>query len=64
MADLDIARSLALFGIIVFHTARDPAHFGVLEQGTTLCGTREALARLVAGSFFVIAGAGLVLAHD
>jgi uncharacterized membrane protein len=60
---VDIARTAAIIGMVVFHFALDLGAFGLLEHGTTQSGGWAALARLVAGSFLFLTGVSLVLAH-
>lgn len=60
---IDLARSLALAGMVVFHIGFDLQMFGHLEPGTMTSGLWFWWARAVAGSFLFLAGAGLWLAH-
>jgi len=60
---LDIARTVALAGMVVFHIVVDLELFGHLPPGTTLSGHWPAFARAVAGSFLFLAGVSLWLAH-
>ena len=60
---IDTARTIALIGMVIFHTARDLEIFGVLAPGTTLSGGWAIFARLIAGCFFFLAGVSLVLGH-
>jgi uncharacterized membrane protein len=61
---VDLARTAALAGMVVFHTVFDLELFGHLPPGTTAWpGPWALLARLVAGSFLFLAGVSLVLAH-
>ncbi|WP_413720274.1 heparan-alpha-glucosaminide N-acetyltransferase [Silicimonas sp. MF1-12-2] len=60
---VDIARTLAILGMVVFHFVRDLELFGLIEPGTTLTGSWAVFARLVAGSFLFLVGVSLVLAH-
>lgn len=60
---LDIARSVALLGMVVFHFTRDLESFGLIASGTTLTGGWATFARLVAGSFLFLSGLSFVLAH-
>ncbi|WP_406644535.1 heparan-alpha-glucosaminide N-acetyltransferase [Aliisedimentitalea scapharcae] len=60
---LDVARTIALFGMIVFHFFRDLEVFGMIAQGTTLNSGWAIFARAVAGSFLFLSGVSLVLAH-
>ncbi len=62
-AGLDIARTLALLGMAVFHFSYDLELFGHLPPGTTVSGGWAVFARLVAGSFLFLAGVSLWLAH-
>jgi uncharacterized membrane protein len=59
----DLARTVALVGMAVFHFAFDLELFGWLEPGTTVSGGWAVFARLVAGSFLFLSGVSLVLAH-
>ncbi|MDB6179687.1 heparan-alpha-glucosaminide N-acetyltransferase [Paracoccus sp. Z330] len=60
---VDIGRTVALVGMVVFHFARDLEIFGILPPGTTISDGWYVLARVIAGSFFFFAGMSLVLAH-
>ncbi len=60
---LDLGRSAALLGMIVFHFARDMEMFGWLAPGTTLSGGWALFARLIAGLFIFLSGISFVLAH-
>ncbi len=60
---LDVMRSAAILGMVVFHFTRDLEIFGVLEPGTTVTGAWAVFARLVAGSFLFLSGVSLFLAH-
>lgn len=60
---LDLARSLALLGMVVFHFTFDLEMFGHLEPGTTVNGAWGIFARVVAGSFLFLSGVSLWLAH-
>lgn len=61
---LDIARTVALSGMIVFHLVRDLEAFGMVAQGTTLTGGWAIFARCIAGSFLFLSGVSLVQAHS
>lgn len=63
LALIDVARTVALLGMAVFHFAFDLELFGWLEPGTTVTGGWAVFARLVAGSFLFLSGVSLVLAH-
>jgi len=59
----DIARSAALFLMIVFHFVKDMELFGLVAPGTTLSGGWAVFARGIAASFLFLSGVSLVLAH-
>ncbi|PYG26263.1 heparan-alpha-glucosaminide N-acetyltransferase [Pelagimonas varians] len=61
---LDVLRSTALLGMIVFHFARDLEMFGYVDEGTTMSGGWALFARFIAGSFLLLAGVSLSLAHS
>jgi len=60
---LDIARSLALLGMAVFHLTYDLQLFGHLPPGTVFQHGWRMLSVVVAGSFLFLSGISLVLAH-
>ena len=60
---VDIARSVALAGMILFHGVTDLELFGHLPPGTSTSGGWAVFARVVAGSFLFLVGVSLVLAH-
>ena len=60
---VDIARSVALAGMVLFHTVTDLELFGHLPPGTSTSGGWAVFARVVAGSFLFLVGVSLVLAH-
>lgn len=60
---VDLARTVALIGMAVFHFTFDLEMFGHLPQGTTVTGGWAIWARVVAGSFLFLSGVSLVLAH-
>ncbi|WP_343079487.1 heparan-alpha-glucosaminide N-acetyltransferase [Ostreiculturibacter nitratireducens] len=60
---LDLARSAALVGMIVYHAVYDLTLFGFLAPGTAHQTIWLLFARLVAGSFLFVAGMSLHLAH-
>ncbi|QBX99750.1 DUF1624 domain-containing protein [Rhodophyticola sp. CCM32] len=60
---LDLARSAALLGMILYHFTFDLALFGYLPPDTAITGVWAAFAKLVAGSFLFLAGGSLWLAH-
>lgn len=60
---IDLARSAALAGMVVYHFTYDLDAFGWLPRGTAVTGWFWWHARIVAGSFIFLAGLGLWLAH-
>jgi uncharacterized membrane protein len=62
-AALDLARTLALAGMVIFHLGFDLEQFGLIAPGTMTSGGWPWFARAVAASFLFIAGIGLWLAH-
>ncbi|WP_146587880.1 heparan-alpha-glucosaminide N-acetyltransferase [Puniceibacterium confluentis] len=61
---VDLARTAALLGMILFHLVRDLEIFGLAAPGTTLSGGWAVFARSVAGSFLFLSGVSLVLAQQ
>ncbi|MEX5729875.1 putative membrane protein [Rhodovulum iodosum] len=61
---IDLARSTALLGMVVFHFAHDLEFFGFVDAGTTLTGGWAVFARIVAGSFLFISGVSFVVAYQ
>ena len=61
---LDLARTAALAGMILYHFVFDLELFGHLMPGTAGTGGGFVLARVVAGSFLALAGFSLVLAQE
>lgn len=60
---LDIARSVALVGMVIYHFNYDREMFGWVEPGTMFTPFWYWWARIVAGSFLFLAGVSLWLAH-
>jgi uncharacterized membrane protein len=60
---VDIARTVALCGMIVFHAVKDMELFGVIAAGTTVTGGWAVFARCIAAGFLFLSGLSLVLAH-
>ena len=60
---IDVARTLALIGMVAFHLVFDLQLFGFLPPGTSVNGVFYWHARIVAGSFLFVAGLSLWLAH-
>lgn len=61
---VDLARSLALVAMAVFHFVTDLELFGLIAPGTTVRGVWYWMARVIAGSFIFLVGVSLVLAHE
>ncbi|MDK3075289.1 heparan-alpha-glucosaminide N-acetyltransferase [Sedimentitalea sp. JM2-8] len=60
---IDIARSIALVAMILFHLAWDLTMFGFLSQDTMQATGWKVFARIIAGSFLFLSGICLWLAH-
>jgi len=60
---IDIARGVALIGMVVFHFTFDLELYGWIAPGTVGQLGWMSFARLIAGSFVFLAGVSLVLAH-
>ena len=60
---LDMARTVAVLGMVVFHFARNLETFAVVPPGLTQTGGWAVFARMVASSFLFLSGMGLVIAH-
>lgn len=60
---LDLARSLALVGMAVFHFNFDLVMFGYLPPEVIMVGFWPLWARMVASSFLILSGVGLSLAY-
>lgn len=60
---IDIARGIALIGMVVFHFTFDLELFGWVKPGTIGQPGWMGFARFVAGSFVFLAGVSLILAH-
>lgn len=63
LTSLDIARTLALVCMVVFHFTFDLALFGHIDPGTMSQPFWYTFARMIAGSFLFLSGVGLWLAH-
>lgn len=61
---LDAARSAALLAMVVFHLFRDLELFGVIPAGHTAQGGWAVAARTIAGSFILLSGISLIIAHE
>ncbi|MEZ5796569.1 MAG: heparan-alpha-glucosaminide N-acetyltransferase [Paracoccaceae bacterium] len=60
---LDLARSAALLAMVTYHFTYDLDLFGLIPRGTAITGWFWWHARLTAGSFILLAGLSLWLAH-
>ena len=60
---LDFARTLALIGMATFHLSYDLLLFGLIDYAYAQSDTFYFHARIVAGSFLLLSGIGLWLAH-
>lgn len=63
LSALDLARTLALVCMVIFHFTFDLALFGYIDPGTMSQPFWYYFARLIAGSFLFLAGVSLWLAH-
>ena len=61
---IDMARSLALAAMAVYHFTWDLEFFGHVTRGLTLEPGWKLFARCIASSFLILAGVSLVLAHQ
>lgn len=60
---LDIARTVALVGMAIYHFTFDLEMFGYLAPGTAVTGGWAIFARTIAGSFLFLVGVGLYIGH-
>ncbi len=60
---LDMARCLAVIGMVIYHFTYDLSLFGFASPQNAVTGFWALFARLVAGSFVFLAGFGLFLSH-
>jgi uncharacterized membrane protein len=63
LAVLDLARTVALAAMVVFHGTYDLALFGLIDPATPYTGGWPVFARIIAGSFLFLAGISLWLAQ-
>lgn len=63
LAWIDLARTLALVCMAVFHFTLDLEMFGYVARGTTTSGGWSVFAKGIAGTFIALAGYSLVLAQ-
>lgn len=61
IAQIDIARTIALIAMAVFHLTFDLEAFGFIERGTMASTPWIIFARLIAGSFIFLSGMSLVI---
>lgn len=64
IAALDIARSIALFSMAIYHFTFDLELFGFVAAGTVFSPLWRVFAMGIAASFLFLAGGSLILAHD
>jgi len=60
---IDVARGVAVAAMIVFHAAWDLSELRLMEADIRAIPAWSAFAHVIAGSFLILTGAGLVLAH-
>ncbi|WP_323007152.1 heparan-alpha-glucosaminide N-acetyltransferase [Pseudorhodobacter sp.] len=60
---LDLARAVAVLGMVIYHFTFDLGMFGFIAPDTAVTGFWAVFARAVAGSFVALAGFSLVLSH-
>jgi uncharacterized membrane protein len=63
VALLDVARTVALVGMAVYHFVFDLMMFGYVAPGTAVAGGWAIFSRTVASSFLILVGISLYLAH-
>ncbi len=63
LLSLDIARTLAVVCMVIFHFTFDLAHFGLIASDTMSQPFWYYSARMIAGSFLFLSGISLWLAH-
>lgn len=63
IAAIDVARSIAIAAMVIYHFTWDLEFFGHAERGLTLTTGWKLFARSIATSFLMLAGISLVLAH-
>jgi uncharacterized membrane protein len=61
---LDVARTVAVFGMVIYHFTFDLGMFGFIDGNTPVTGFWAVFARSVAGSFVALAGFSLFLSHQ
>jgi uncharacterized membrane protein len=63
IAAIDVARGLALVGMVVYHLAWDLADFGFVSAGLPFTPAMRLLSHAVASAFLALVGVSLALAH-
>ncbi|MGE3717727.1 MAG: heparan-alpha-glucosaminide N-acetyltransferase [Bauldia sp.] len=65
LAIIDVARGVAIVAMVLYHATLDlgPAFYGIIDVHAATDPYLRWFARLTAGSFLVLVGIGLVLAH-
>jgi uncharacterized membrane protein len=61
---LDVARTVAVIGMVIYHFTFDLGMFGFIDGNTPVTGFWAVFARSVAGSFVALAGFSLFLSHQ
>ena len=63
IAAVDVARGVALAGMVVYHLIWDFAHFGLVAPTLPFAPATRGLANVVASAFLALVGVSLALAH-
>ncbi len=63
IAAIDVARGLALVGMVVYHLTWDLAHFGAVPASVPFTPAMRVFSHGVAGAFLALVGVSLALAH-
>jgi uncharacterized membrane protein len=63
IAAIDVARGLALVGMVVYHLTWDLASFGFIANEAPFSPAMRLLSQVVAGAFLALCGVSLALAH-
>jgi uncharacterized membrane protein len=63
VAAVDVARGLALLGMVAYHLTWDLAHFGFIAPSAPFAPAMRLLSHVVGSSFLALVGVSLALAH-
>ena len=63
IAAIDVARGVALAGMVAYHLIWDFAHFGLIAPSAPFAPATRALSHTVASAFLALVGVSLALAH-